>query len=134
MLFRSEDLFGQGYTVAKLIHPSSILGLDVRIDVGTVIMAGVVINSASRVGKGCILNTHCNVDHDNIIEDYVHISPGVNLAGSVVVGKASWIGIGSSISNNVKINCDCIIGAGAVVIHDLNESGTYIGVPAKRIN
>lgn len=128
-----EDLFRQEYSVAKLIHPSCILGLDVTIDVGTVIMAGVVVNSSTRVGKGCILNTHCNVDHDNIIEDYVHISPGVNLAGTVFVGRSSWIGVGSSISNGVKINCDCIIGAGAVVINDLIESGTYVGVPAKKI-
>lgn len=129
-----EGLLEQEYSVVSLIHPNSVLGFDVNIDVGTVVMAGAVVNSATRIGKGCILNTHCNVDHDNIIEDYVHISPGVNLAGTVFVGKASWVGIGSTVSSNIKINSNCIIGAGAVVISDLIEPGTYIGVPAKKIN
>lgn len=129
-----ERLLKEGFSVVNLIHPSSILGMDVKIDFGTIIMAGVIVNSSTRIGKGCILNTNCNIDHDNFIEDYVHISPGVNLAGSVFVGNNSWIGIGSSVSNNVSIISDCVIGAGSVVIQDINVSGTYVGVPAKRIH
>jgi sugar O-acyltransferase (sialic acid O-acetyltransferase NeuD family) len=129
-----EDMLEQGFSMVSLIHPNSIIATDVKIDVGTAIMAGVVVNSSTKIGKGCILNTQCNVDHDNVIEDFVHISPGVNLAGTVFVGKASWIGIGSTVSNNVKIISGCIIGAGALVIQDIMEPGTYVGVPVQKIN
>ena len=37
------------------------------------------------------------------------------------------------VSNNVSICDDCIIGAGAVVVKDINKCGTYIGVPAIRM-
>lgn len=41
------------------------------------------------------------------------------------------IGAGATIKNNIKICNDCIIGAGAVVVKDIEVSGTHIGVPAK---
>lgn len=127
-------LIDEGMSVVSLIHPKSIIGTDVEIGIGTAVMAGAVINSSCRIGKGCIINTSSSLDHDNVIEDYVHISPGVSLAGTVKVGKGSWIGIGSVISNNVNICCACKVGAGAVVVKDITEPGTYIGVPVRRVD
>lgn len=117
-----------------LIYPSAVIGTDVEIGIGTVLMAGVVINSSTRIGKGCIINTSSSLDHDNIIEDYVHISPGVRTAGSVGIGKGTWLGIGSVVSNNVNICSGCKVGAGAVVVKDITEPGTYVGVPVRKID
>ncbi len=119
--------------IPTLIHPSSIIGEQVEIGIGTVVMAGVVINCCTKISKSCIINTGATIDHDNVIEDYVHISPGVNLAGTVKVGKSSWLGIGSVVSNNVNIIGDCKLGAGTVVVKDIKEVGTYVGVPARRV-
>jgi len=121
-------------SIVSLIHPNSIIGKDVLIKSGTVVMAGVIINSSSEIGKGCILNTGATIDHDNFIDDFVHISPGVNIAGTVKIGKFTWLGIGSKVINNLNICSNCKIGAGAVVIKNVTESGTYIGVPARRLN
>ena len=129
-----EKLIDEGLNVVSLIHPSAIIGTDVEIGIGTTVMAGVVINSSSRIGKGCIINTSSSLDHDNVIENYVHISPGVNMAGTVKVGKGSWIGIGSVVSNNVNICSGCKVGAGAVVVKDITEPGTYVGVPVRKID
>ena len=127
-----ENLKKEGFSITTLIHPSTIIGTDVEIGIGTAIMAGVVINSATRIGQGCIINTSCSVDHDNVIEDYVHISPGAHIAGTVKIGKGSWIGIGSVISNNINIIDGCQTGAGAVVVKDITETGLYIGVPGRK--
>ena len=91
-------------------------------------------SSCTRIGKGCIINTGATVDHDNQIGDYVHISPGVHLAGTVNIGKGVWLGIGSIVSNNLHVADDCMIGVGAVVIKDITESGTYVGNPARRLD
>jgi sugar O-acyltransferase (sialic acid O-acetyltransferase NeuD family) len=128
-----EKLVEQGLNVVSLLHPSAVIGTDVGIGNGSVVMAGVVINSSSRIGKGCIINTSSSLDHDNAIEDYVHISPGVRTAGSVGIGKGVWIGIGSIVSNNVNICSGCKVGAGAVVVKDITEPGTYVGVPVRRV-
>lgn len=128
-----EKIMDIGISVVSLIHPDSVIGTDVKIGVGTAIMAGVVINSSTRIGKGCIINTSSSLDHDNIIEDYVHISPGVMTAGNVSIGESTWLGIGSIVSNNLNICSGCKVGAGALVIKDIIEPGTYVGGPVRKI-
>ena len=60
-------------------------------------MGGVVINADTAIGKHCIINTNASVDHDCVVEDFVHISPNSGLAGGVEVGEGSQIGIGASV-------------------------------------
>lgn len=116
-----------------LVHPSVQIGLDVKIGEGTVVMANAVINTSAKIGKHCIINTGVVVEHDNVLEDFVHISPNATLSGTVKVGKKTHIGSGAVIKNNISICENCIIGVGAAVIDNIAESGTYTGVPVRRI-
>ena len=117
------------------IHPKAVISpLDTSIGEGTVVMADAVINAGARIGSHCIINTGAVVEHDNRIEDFVHVSVGAKLAGTVHVGKGTWIGIGAIVKNNVVICEECMIGAGAAVVADVCKSGTYIGIPAKRVD
>ena len=61
-----EKLIEEVLNVVSLIHPSAVFGTDVEIGIGSVVIAGVVINISSRVGKGCILDTSTSLDHENI--------------------------------------------------------------------
>jgi sugar O-acyltransferase (sialic acid O-acetyltransferase NeuD family) len=128
-----KHLFDDGKKVPALIHPGAVVADDVSIGEGTVVVAGAVINPCAEIGKGCIINTCSSVDHDCVIGDYAHISVGAHIAGTVCVGKGAWIGAGATVSNNITICSDVLVGAGAVVVKDINEIGTYIGVPAKKI-
>lgn len=127
------ELKKTGASVPVLIHPSSIIANDVCLDAGTIVMAGAVINPNSKIGIGCIINTGATVDHDCKVCDFAHISVGSHLAGNVFVGEKTWVGIGSSVINNINIANNCVIGAGAVLVKDIKETGTYVGVPAKKI-
>lgn len=120
-------------SIPVLIHPKAIIAKGVHVGDGTVVMAGAVINPGVTVGLGVIVNTSSSIDHDCIVGNYSHISVGAHLCGTVVLGDNVWIGAGSTVSNNINICGDCMIGAGAVVIKDINESGTYIGVPSRRM-
>ena len=62
--------------LTTLIHPQSVISRRVTIGKGTVIMAGVIINSDTNIGEGCIINTGASVDHDCNIGDFVHVSVG----------------------------------------------------------
>lgn len=116
------------------IHPSAVISaLETQIGVGSVIMANAVINPSAYVGEHSIVNTAAVVEHDNHIGSFAHISVGARLGGTVLVGSHTWVGIGATISNNISICDHCTIGAGAVVICDIKESGTYVGIPARKI-
>ena len=128
-----EQYAERGLKLATLIHPQAVIGTNVRIGEGTVIMAGAVINPDAAIGKGVIINTGATVDHDDVIGDYAHISVGAHIAGTVTVGKSTWVGAGAVVSNNVCICDNVMIGAGAVVIRDIKEPGTYVGVPVRKI-
>ena len=130
-LFVMLERFGKKIPV--LIHPFTYVAEDVTLGQGTVVMAGAVINPGTKIGKGCIVNTSASVDHDCALEDFVHVSVGAHVAGNVNIKKNTWIGAGATVSNNVNICGGCMIGAGAVVIRDIIESGTYIGLPARKL-
>ncbi|WP_313513804.1 acetyltransferase [Sphingobacterium sp.] len=117
-----------------LIHPSSNVSKYSELDSGSVVMSGVSINAGTRIGKHCIINTNSSIDHDCVINDFVHISPNVSLAGNVDVGEGSHIGIGACVIQGVKIGKNCIVGAGAVVIRDIKNGLTVVGNPAKALN
>ena len=116
-----------------LIHPTAVIGENVEIGEGTAIMAKAVINPGCRIGKGVIVNTYSSLDHDDIVDDFAHISVNAHLAGNVHVGKRVFICMSSSVINNVSICDDTVIGAGATVVDNIENPGTYIGTPAKLI-
>ena len=117
----------------NLIHPHSNISKRASIGEGSVVMAGVAVNCSTQIGKHVILNTNCSVDHDCIIEDFVHISPNAALAGSVLVGEGSHIGIGASVIQGIKIGKWCTIGAGTVIIKDIPDFATVVGNPGRII-
>lgn len=127
----TEQLNDIGARLATLVHPTAVIGKHVVIGAGTLILANVVLNAFSSVGKACILNTACSVDHDANISDYVHIAPGSRLAGTVTVGANSFLGIGSTVIQQVSIGENVIIGAGSTVITDISNDVIAIGSPAR---
>lgn len=123
----------QGRNFPVLVHPKAVLAQDIEIGVGSVIMAGAIINPNTKIGKGCIINTGASIDHDCAIGDFVHVAVGAHLCGTVNVGEETWIGAGSTVSNNVDICGACMIGVGAAVVKSIYAPGVYVGIPAVMI-
>ena len=123
----SDDKF---YTV---VHPSAVIGKNVEIGAGTMVLGGVVINTGTSIGRHCIINTSASIDHHNKISDFVHIAPGTHTGGNVTIGEGALIGIGASIIPGVKIGKRSVIGTGTVVIKDVPDYATVVGNPGKII-
>ena len=49
------------------------------------------------------------------------------------MGARSWIGIGASVIQQIRIGSDVTVGAGAVVVRDLSDGVTAVGVPARAL-
>ena len=117
----------------KAIHTKSNISKRCFIADGTVVMAGVSINSEVAIGKHCIINTNASVDHECLIADFVHIGPNATLGGNVTVGEGTHIGLGSSVIQGISIGKWVVIGAGTVIIEDVPDFAVVVGVPGKVI-
>lgn len=127
----TQQIEEKGKNIPILIHPSATVAESAKIGYGSAVMAGAVINPDAIISKGAIINTGSSVDHDCFIGEYNHIAVGSHIAGAVVTGENVWIGAGATVSNNIKICSNVLLGAGAVAVKDIDEAGTYVGVPAR---
>jgi sugar O-acyltransferase (sialic acid O-acetyltransferase NeuD family) len=103
------------------------------VDEGTIIMHKAFVNANVKIGKNCIINTNAIIEHDSQIGDNCHISTASVVNGECNIGDGTFIGSNSVIFNNVNIIENTIIGAGSVVVRSIDESGVYVGNPAKKI-
>lgn len=115
------------------IHPSAIISEYATMKEGTVVMQGAIIQSCTKIGRHCIINTGTSVDHDCQIDDFVHLSPHVTLCGGVSVGEGTWVGAGTVVIPGVKIGKWSVIGAGSVVVNDIPDSVIAVGNKCKII-
>lgn len=127
-------LSDHGFELISAVHPVAQLARSVIIGAGTVVMAGAVVNSDSRIGNNVIINTRASIDHDCVIGDGVHIAPGAILCGSVSVGKGTFICAGATIIPNITIGTNAVIGAGSVVIKNVSDNVRVVGNPARIVH
>jgi sugar O-acyltransferase (sialic acid O-acetyltransferase NeuD family) len=126
-----NNLKEMGFKLPPIISPYSVINEEVGIDEGSVVMDGVVVNTGTKVGKCCILNTNSTIEHDCEISDFTHISSGAVLGGGVKIGKHCLIGAGATVRHYVSVADFCLIGAGASIVKNCDSSGIYIGVPGR---
>ncbi|CAN5790393.1 acetyltransferase [soil metagenome] len=130
---RKRIASGLNLPFGTAFHPSAQISRRSQLKEGTVVMAGVIVNSGCEIGRHVILNTNCSVDHDGVIADFAHLSPKVALAGDVKVGEGSHLGIGCCVIQGIRIGKWATIGAGAVIIADVPDYAVVVGVPGKII-
>ena len=127
---RIAEAMPKGTIFTTLIHPSAqILDEDeVFINEGSIICANTVITSGVKLGKHTHLNLNTTIGHDCNLGDYFTTAPGVNVSGNVRAGNNVYIGTNASIRQGVDITGSVTIGMGAVVLNDITEGGTYVGL------
>ncbi len=112
--------------VGKVIIGDNVeIGANVCIDRGTL--------SDTVIGEGTKIDNLVHIAHNVRTGKNCCIVALSCIGGSVQLGDNVYVGIGASIRNQKKIGDNVMIGMGAVVVNDCLESGTYIGIPARRM-
>lgn len=119
--------------LATVVHPRACVSPHAGIGPGCFIAALAVVGPNARLGVSVIVNHGAIVDHDVSVGDYTHVAPLAALGGGARLGRRVLVGSGASVLPGVSVGDDVVIGAGAVVAHDLPQAGTYAGVPARRL-
>lgn len=122
-----------GRTFVSAVHPSAVIHPSVALGPGTVVFAGAVVQPDVRLGAHVIVNTGACVDHDCVLEDFVHVAPGVRLAGNVTLREGAFLGIGACAVPGTEVGAWATVGAGGVVVTPIPSGATAVGCPAKAI-
>ena len=85
----------------------------------TVIENGVCIAHGSMIGHGCQLGENA------------HLANNVSLGGGVRLGHSTFLGCGSAVAPGKKLGSGSILGAGSTLVSTSEETGVYVGTPAK---
>ncbi len=121
------------FVFINAIHPSTIIGMNVKLGVGVVTMAGCIINPNSIVGNFSFFATGAQLEHDCKIGDFASISAGSITGGKVNIGKYSAITLGVIIIDRINIGENTVVGSGSLVNKDLPDNVLAYGIPAKII-
>jgi UDP-2-acetamido-3-amino-2,3-dideoxy-glucuronate N-acetyltransferase len=126
-----------------------------RIGRNCILGKGVYIDFGVQVGDHCKLQNGAYIYHGVTLEDGVFVGPGVILAndrlprainpdgslkddcdwemGHIQVKRGASLGAGSIILPDVTIGQFALVGAGAIVTHDVPEQGLVVGNPARLV-
>ena len=131
----------QAYRVAHWLWQQERRGMALYLQSRISEIFGVDIHPAARIGHGILLDhaTGIVIGETSVLEDNISILQGVTLGGT---GKDSGerhpkikagvlIGAGSNVLGNVVVGEGAWIGAGSVVLEDVEAHTTVVGVPAK---
>lgn len=121
------------YKFATLIHPATRYSKSVQFGEGSIICAGNIFTTNISVGRHVIVNLSCTIGHDVILNDFCTLLPGSNVSGQVSIGGRTTIGTGASIIEGIAIGSDVMLGAGSVVVKNIPDKCTAVGIPAKPI-
>lgn len=121
------------FEFVNAIHPSVIIGRNVKLGVGIALLAKVAVGSSAEIEDFCILNTGAQLDHNCFMGEFSHLSGGSITGGKVRIGKFSAITLGVVIIDRVSIGENTVVGSGSVVMHDLPDNVLAYGTPARVI-
>lgn len=106
------------------------------------ILTGISLPASAQIGKGFYVGHFGGIIlHSDVkIGENCSIGPGVLIGtrgggrkGTPVIGDHVYIGVGAKVLGNIKVGNNVKIGANAVVLEDIPDGFTVVGIPAKII-
>jgi sugar O-acyltransferase (sialic acid O-acetyltransferase NeuD family) len=117
------------------IHPTALImdELSIEIGDGSFIGAHCILTTNIKLGKHTLLNRGVQIGHDTEIGNYFSAMPGSIISGNVRIYDCVYMGTNSSIKEKISIHSLSTIGMNGCVTKNIEQPGTYVGVPAKQI-
>lgn len=122
----------KGLELVNAIHPTALIMEEVILQDNIILYPRTYVGYRSELYAGAIVAS-AHLDHHNVIKECAIIDPGVVFAGNVTIGPFAQVHTGAAIRNRIKIGEGSILGAGTVIIKDVPDHVTVVGVPGKII-
>ena len=120
------DAYGRS-NLGGVAAPDAYVSPSAKLGEGCIVQRTVQILPDVKVGSAVKLNVGATVHHDCRIGDFCTLAPGSRLLGAVELGSGVYVGSHAVVLQKRRI------GAGAVVITDVPDGATVVGVPARPV-
>lgn len=120
-------------SVINVIDKTAIVSPSVSIGSGNFIGKLAIVNAGSVIGNNNVINTKALIEHECRVGNHTHISTNSTINGDVVIEDSVFFGSSAVCIGQLRIGRASVIGAGSVVIKDVEPLTTVVGVPAKMI-
>ena len=131
--YETTQRLPNGTKFFKFIHPTALVMEDVEIGEGSFIGANSILTTNIKIGKHAILNRGNHIGHDCVSGDFFSAMPGSVVSGNVRIYDCVYLGNNSSIKEKLSIHSLTTIGMNGAVVKHIEEPGTYVGVPVKKL-
>lgn len=116
---------------ATLVHPDTTIGSDVTFGAGTVVAAGSRLSTHIDVGSHVQIDQNVTVGHDTRLHDFSRLNPQACISGNVKISAGAYIGASATVLQGLSVDEDAVVGAGSVVVKDVDAATTVKGIPAR---
>jgi len=126
-----KERFEADFDFPNLIHPSVIADFNtISMGRGNIITANCTLTTNIRIGSFNTFNIATHIAHDVEIGDCNLLNPCVSVSGWVKIGDNNLIGVKATILERRIIGSNSTIGAASLVVRDIPDHVTVMGVPA----
>lgn len=129
----TESLLSLGAEFLTFVHPSVVIGGNVKLGRGTVVCPGAILTADIVIGEFTTINVNATIGHDARVGDFCLISPHCDITGFVQVGNDVFMGTHAHIIPKIKVGHNVTLGAGTTVISNVDDGSTIVGNPGARI-
>lgn len=116
------------------IHPSAVIGQNVRLGIGIIICPNVTITCDIDIDDFVLVNANSTIGHDAKIGSYSTLCGHSDVTGSCVLGRGVFMGSHASVVPKTIVEDYAVIGAGSVGLRKVKAHTTIFGVPGRKLN
>lgn len=126
-----RKLEGEGLSAVVAVHPTAVIGSQVRLSEGVVICAGAILSTNVTLGRHVHINPGAIVGHDAIVDDFASINPGAVISGEVHLGTGVLVGASATILQQLQVGTGALVGAGSLITRRVPAHVIVKGVPGR---
>jgi UDP-3-O-[3-hydroxymyristoyl] glucosamine N-acyltransferase len=116
-----EQWKSRGIAFANVIHPSSVIGMNVAWGEGNVVMALCHFGACAKVGDNNFLSAFCSIEHHCVLGSHCSFGPSVVTSSRVQIGDRVRFGTGIAMEPGIRIGADSTIASGLAITQHIPE-------------
>jgi sugar O-acyltransferase (sialic acid O-acetyltransferase NeuD family) len=126
-------ILNKGGKFINLLHPSSLINLNVKIGIGVILFMNSNISNDCIIEDFVTIQGYVGLGHDTKIGKWSHLNTYTFTGGGVIIFDEVLIHTRSTILPKVKIFSNATVGACSMVIKNVKQNTTVFGSPATKL-